>query len=348
MKKLYFFICCGLLAISLNAQETIFDPDFEDGTYTGVGAVETDLDAHADWIAGHFGNANTWVAFTTGGGTGISVVRTGAYFTYTIADKAITGSDGDIITIRTVMDYGFAGQSFGTTAGENLIFTGLLDRNNPASGSEGNVPNRDGVMVVNRASINEIALSSNNGGSSFSTEPSLPTSESGSHLFEVIVEYTIGNSAATSSKKAYINDINGTNGSSTSSVATELAANVYNALTGSGAYFFNWALAFGTGDSNLSHLHLRSLTITKNAPLLSTNNKDAFEFAMYPNPVRDILHINTLEPIKKVEVYDLLGKSVLTQYNVLDQVDVSSLNKALYIVKLTSDNGVSTKKFIKE
>ncbi|WP_282135514.1 T9SS type A sorting domain-containing protein [Seonamhaeicola maritimus] len=84
------------------------------------------------------------------------------------------------------------------------------------------------------------------------------------------------------------------------------------------------------------------------AGTLSTEDKNAFEFKAYPNPVKDVLHINTLEAIQKVEVFDLLGKSVLTQYNVMDQVDVSSLNKSLYILKLTSDNGVSTKKFVKE
>ncbi|TXG35146.1 T9SS type A sorting domain-containing protein [Seonamhaeicola maritimus] len=81
---------------------------------------------------------------------------------------------------------------------------------------------------------------------------------------------------------------------------------------------------------------------------LSTDNKNAFEFAVYPNPVKNVLHINTLEAIEKVEVFDLLGKSVLSQYNVMDQVDVSALNKSLYILKLTSDKGVSTKKFVKE
>lgn len=84
------------------------------------------------------------------------------------------------------------------------------------------------------------------------------------------------------------------------------------------------------------------------AGTLSTEGKNAFEFAVYPNPVKDVLRINTLEAIDKVEVFDLLGKSVLTQYNVLDQVNVSGLNKSLYILKLTSENGVSTKKFVKE
>jgi hypothetical protein len=81
---------------------------------------------------------------------------------------------------------------------------------------------------------------------------------------------------------------------------------------------------------------------------LSTTSKAAFEFSTYPNPVKDVLHINTKESLQKVEVYDLLGKSVLSVKNVSESIDVSSLSKSIYIVKLTSTNGVSTKKFVKE
>jgi hypothetical protein len=81
---------------------------------------------------------------------------------------------------------------------------------------------------------------------------------------------------------------------------------------------------------------------------LSTNENNAFEFSMYPNPVKDELRINTKEPLQKIEVFDLLGKSVLSLDNVSESIDVSALTKSLYIVKLTSANGVSTKKFVKQ
>ncbi|MDO7173100.1 T9SS type A sorting domain-containing protein [Mariniflexile sp. AS56] len=81
---------------------------------------------------------------------------------------------------------------------------------------------------------------------------------------------------------------------------------------------------------------------------LSTTTNTAFEFSTYPNPAKDVLYINTKEPLQKVEVYDLLGKNVLSVKNNTEHINVSSLNKSLYILKLTSANGVSTKKFIKE
>lgn len=349
MKKKYLCLLTFVFAIAINtnSQTTIFDPDFSDGTYTGVSAVETDLAAHADWEAGHFGNASTWVAFTTGGGQ--HVLRTGAFYTYMIADnKPITAADGDVITVRTVIDYGFTGQSYGSEADENMLFTGLLSINNPTSGSEGNVPNRDGVMVVNKAQTSQIALTNNNGvGTAFDSSSAILTTES-SHLYEVTIEYTIGSSAATSTKKARINSINGANGASTSDVSTGLSENVYNALTGSGAYFFNWALRFGFGTSALSHLHMRRIEITKNSPVLSVERLNNFEFTVYPNPAVNELRINSQETIKKVEVFNLLGKRVLTAKNINTTLDVSELSSSVYLVKLTSENGVSTKKFIKQ
>lgn len=80
---------------------------------------------------------------------------------------------------------------------------------------------------------------------------------------------------------------------------------------------------------------------------LSTTSKAAFEFSTYPNPVKDVLNINTKEPLQKISVIDLLGRTVLTP-NVSKEVNLSSLNKGVYILSLESANGISTKKIIKE
>lgn len=79
----------------------------------------------------------------------------------------------------------------------------------------------------------------------------------------------------------------------------------------------------------------------------STKNLNAFEFSMYPNPVINELIIKTQESLKKVEIYNLLGKKVLISENVTNSIDVSSLSSSIYLVKLTSDKGVSIKKLVK-
>lgn len=84
------------------------------------------------------------------------------------------------------------------------------------------------------------------------------------------------------------------------------------------------------------------------ASTLSVKDHTAFDFSIYPNPVKEVLNINTKEALEKIEVADLLGRIVLKQENVSKSVDLSSLNKGVYILKLTSEKGISTKKIIKE
>ena len=55
---------------------------------------------------------------------------------------------------------------------------------------------------------------------------------------------------------------------------------------------------------------------------LSTSTKSAFEFSTYPNPVKDVLYINTKEPLQKISVIDLLGRTVLTP-NLTKELNVS-------------------------
>lgn len=82
---------------------------------------------------------------------------------------------------------------------------------------------------------------------------------------------------------------------------------------------------------------------------LSTNDfASANNFSIYPNPVKDILHIqsNDLTTITAVKIYDILGK--LIQETTASTIPVSGLAKGLYIVKVTTENGEISKKFIKE
>lgn len=83
------------------------------------------------------------------------------------------------------------------------------------------------------------------------------------------------------------------------------------------------------------------------SPDLSNESFSALEVSLYPNPVNDILHIDTAEEIKLVTVFGILGNKVLTSTS--KEVNVSSLSKGIYIVKIQdADNNVSTKKIIKE
>lgn len=81
---------------------------------------------------------------------------------------------------------------------------------------------------------------------------------------------------------------------------------------------------------------------------LSNKDFSKIDFNIYPNPVEDVLTIDSNEAIHQVDIYDVLGKQVMTTINNTNQIDVSDLEKAIYVVRITSEKGVSSKKFVKQ
>lgn len=75
----------------------------------------------------------------------------------------------------------------------------------------------------------------------------------------------------------------------------------------------------------------------------------ADSFRVYPNPVKDILNISTKTAVDSIEVYDVLGKKVLsTQPDVISpKINMSGLASGAYMVKVTIGNASKTVKIIK-
>jgi hypothetical protein len=70
--------------------------------------------------------------------------------------------------------------------------------------------------------------------------------------------------------------------------------------------------------------------------------------SLYPNPAHEVLNINSFDSIAKIEVYDIQGKKVASNNNASD-VNVATLEKGVYIVKVVQENGSAVaKRFIKE
>jgi hypothetical protein len=67
---------------------------------------------------------------------------------------------------------------------------------------------------------------------------------------------------------------------------------------------------------------------------------------IFPNPVKNTLYISGDSNNYNIKVYSLLGQIVITDYNV-NEVDVSSLTKGIYIIKINDENSTTTKRFIK-
>lgn len=74
---------------------------------------------------------------------------------------------------------------------------------------------------------------------------------------------------------------------------------------------------------------------------------DAFA-KIYPNPVKDVLNIDTNAEIKSIKILDLAGKE---QFNVntvhQNKLNVSHLRSGIYILVMETNQGRIMEKFIK-
>ena len=71
-------------------------------------------------------------------------------------------------------------------------------------------------------------------------------------------------------------------------------------------------------------------------------------FNIYPNPVNDMLFIEAEIEIEEVVVYDTFGRQQTTvNGQQTSSIDVSSLNNGVYLIRIKTNDGVVTKRFVK-
>lgn len=80
---------------------------------------------------------------------------------------------------------------------------------------------------------------------------------------------------------------------------------------------------------------------------LSTSAFDAEKFIIYPNPTNGILHFITNQTVN-ITIMDMLGEIVFSGKNIVSgsSVDISSLQKGIYLIKLAGESFVKTEKLI--
>ena len=83
---------------------------------------------------------------------------------------------------------------------------------------------------------------------------------------------------------------------------------------------------------------------------LGVSDMNSFDFAYYPNPVKDVLNIKSQKEVKSVEVFNLTGQKVVSSTKVLNgQINVNALTAGTYVFKVILDDGqVETFKIIKK
>ena len=82
--------------------------------------------------------------------------------------------------------------------------------------------------------------------------------------------------------------------------------------------------------------------------VVNSNCGVSSKIAMYPNPVKDNLHLKSNKSISKVEIYSTSGLLVMKDESESDVIDMNVLKSGMYFIKVYSSEGVPIMKFIKQ
>lgn len=93
----------------------------------------------------------------------------------------------------------------------------------------------------------------------------------------------------------------------------------------------------------------QTLTVIEGSNPLSIDEFQYNEIKLTPIPVKDVLTVKSNKQLKHIEVFDLVGKLVISQSKDLsiNKIDMSKLNAGIYIVKLVSNQQTKTLKIVK-
>jgi hypothetical protein len=126
-------------------------------------------------------------------------------------------------------------------------------------------------------------------------------------------------------------------------------ANSDSVINQGNAYFYD-ITAFGsldlTGNARLNDSIIDLGAIEYQSTSAAIKKVPSLEFGLYPNPVQSTLYIK-VDNIERVEVYDMLGRNMMTINN-SNQIDMSSLSNGVYIVKVYANNKSGFRRIIKK
>ncbi len=69
-------------------------------------------------------------------------------------------------------------------------------------------------------------------------------------------------------------------------------------------------------------------------------------FSVYPNPATDVLYIKTSSTVNAIELYTIIGKKVFETAKDMKQLDVSTYQTGVYLLKIKTNQGQITKKIV--
>jgi hypothetical protein len=111
-------------------------------------------------------------------------------------------------------------------------------------------------------------------------------------------------------------------------------------------WFGTWSYGYGIGEG-LSAYNENGIPVVIEENILAVN-----KVKIYPNPAYDHLNFE-LQPnmnISYIEIINMQGNLVKRKKIAINQntIDVRDLSCGIYIVRIHTDNGIATKRFIKQ
>ncbi len=94
----------------------------------------------------------------------------------------------------------------------------------------------------------------------------------------------------------------------------------------------------------------KSITISDNCGVFSVEDNNVKPFYIYPNPAKELLYIEkeNIITLESISVYDTTGKLIIQENTSFNKLDVSNLEKGLFLIHFVTDQGVMIKKLIKD
>ncbi|WP_370480302.1 T9SS type A sorting domain-containing protein [Tamlana flava] len=79
---------------------------------------------------------------------------------------------------------------------------------------------------------------------------------------------------------------------------------------------------------------------------LNAEEKASIEVNFYPNPVIDVLTVNSVVSLDKIEFYSIAGQKVKEVNSNFETISINDLARGVYIVKALSERGTVVKKLV--
>lgn len=108
------------------------------------------------------------------------------------------------------------------------------------------------------------------------------------------------------------------------------------------------AIRYKTVGSNWKAYSIDDISITLN-PVSVSDDQSSLVTRAFPNPFVDRLNIRTTEELKEISIADHQGRNVLTERRIgkMADIDLGQLAPGVYLLKVTTENGIQMEKIIK-